>query len=376
MTKRMIVVGLALVLGLGTALAQPAPAPAPTPPDPGGTPMPKEKTGTDENLEQGGTKERPWAVGVSKDQQQAALRLFREGNVHHNDGLFAKAVEVYRQALKSWDHPAIHYNLALSLMQLDDPIALEASLKKASAFGPAPLEKDKFEKIKDFLLLVDKQLATIELSCDKVGAKVYLDRQEIFTVTEGGQNRHKARVRIGKHEMYAEKQGYVSGGDAPFIGPGETFRLDLKLYTADELTRYRRRWNATWMPLVVIGGGAIVGIAGGALAMSAQSSYNDFDAEVARCNEETGMNGGCAVDPALTKMRDSGDTKRMLSYVGYGVAGAAVVTGAVLLYLNRQQAYQITESEYRKEQLLKKQQVTVTPIVAPNMAGAMLHARF
>jgi len=379
MSSRVIAVALGMVLSAGTVFAQPAPAPAPTPAstDPAPAPAEPPKPGKDESLQQGAGDERPWAAGVTPENQQIALRLFREGNQHHNDGLFVKAVELYREALKHWAHPAIHYNMALSLTNLDQPIEVEASLQASIKFGPAPLEKGKFEHAKQSLLLIEKQLATIEVSCQKEGARVSIDNKEVFVVAPGQPNVYRARVKIGKHTFVAEKPGYATGLDAPFIGPGETFRIELKLYTAEELTRYKRRWKATWMPWTVIGAGVVAGVVGGALSMSAQSSYDEFDDKVSRCNDETGMNGGCMVTPELTDIRDSGDSKRMLGYVGYGIAGAAVVTGAVLLYLNRSTAYQISSDEYRREQLEKdRAKVTVTPIVAPTMAGAMIESRF
>ncbi len=392
MSLRVISIALGIVLGAATVHARPAKAPAaPAAPDPVPVPVPAPaptpapmpvpvedaKPAANESLTQGGN-ERPWATGVPAERQQVALRLFREGNQHHNDGLFMKAVALYREALKSWDHPAIHYNLALSLTNLDQPIEVERSLQQAIRFGAAPLEKGKFEHAKQSLLLIEKQLATIEVSCQKDGARVSVDNQEVFVVQAGAPNVYKARVQIGKHTFVAEKPGYATGLDAPFIGPGETFRIELKLYTAEELTRYRRRWNATWVPYAMIGGGVVAGIVGGVLSLSAQASYDDFDAAVQRCNDDGGMNGGCdANSPGLTDLRDSGDSKRTLGYLGYGVAGVAVVTGAVLLYLNRSTAYQISSDEYRREQLDKERsKVSVTPIVAPGMAGAMIESRF
>src|SRR5262245_15589536 len=190
--KVMIVVGL---LASSVAYGQPKT------PD-----KPKEKAGTNEQLSQGG-QQRPWANGVSVGQQEAALKLFQDGNVSLNDGMFPRAVERYREALKSWDHPAIHYNMALALMNLDQPIAVEDSLKRAIKFGADPLEKDKFEHAKEYLLLIEKQLATIEISCQKEGARVQVDGKEVFVVATGQPNVYKARVRIGKHTFYAEKPG-------------------------------------------------------------------------------------------------------------------------------------------------------------------------
>ncbi len=367
-----IVVGLGVALSVGTARAQPASTNAPAPDAKPAETKTTEKAGVDESLQTGGD-ERPWARGVSAEQKAAALKAFHEGNLQLNDGLFVKAVEQYRTALEHWDHPAVHYNLALALLNLDQPIEVYDSLEKAIQFGPAPLEKEKYEHAKEYMLLVEKQLAFIDVSCAKAGARVAIDGKEVFTAPGS----YKARVRIGKHTFVAEKPGYATGLDAPFIGPGETFRIELKLYTADELTRYKRAWNRTWIPYTVIGGGVLVGLVAGVLEASASSSYRDFDARIARCNAATGSNGGCDVhSPDIAALRGSGDTKRTLGYVGYGVAGAAVVTGAALVYLNRNQAYQISSDDYRREQLRRPSPVTVTPIVAPDLAGAMVLGQF
>ncbi len=385
MTRAIGIIALGIALSLGTVFAQPAkqqppaaPA-APAAPDAGsgsgsGTPVTNEKADTTETLQTGGS-ERPWATGVPADRQRTALRLFQEGNMQLNDGIFAGAAEKYREALKSWQHPAIHYNLALALMNLDQPIEVEESLQKSIAYGPAPLEKDKFEHAKEYLLLIAKQLAEIEVSCDKVGAKVSVDGREVFTVEAGKPNRYKGRVRIGKHTFVAEKTGYNAQIDAPYIEPGQKFNIELKLYTSEELTRYQRKWKARWVPYAVIGAGVVFGAVGGAMELSAKSSYKDFDTKIAKCNTDSG-GGGCAVDASLTDIQDSGDKKRTLGYVGYGLAGAAVITGAVLIYLNRETTYQITADEYRRELVKHPATVSVTPLVAPGMAGAMVLGRF
>ena len=164
-------------------------------------------------------------------------QLFREGNAQLNDGLFARASEKYARRSTHWEHPAIHYNLALALMNLDQPIEAYESLQKAIEFGAAPLEKDKFEHAKEYMLLLEKQIATIEVSCDKPGAKVSVDGKEVF-VAPG----HVYRARVAHRQAHVRRREAATTTriNAPFIGPGENFRIELKLYTAEELTRYNR----------------------------------------------------------------------------------------------------------------------------------------
>jgi len=348
MTKLMV-----MVIGFAATAAYAEPQAAPK----------DEKAGKDESLQNGGGS-RPWAQGVPETEQKAAFTAFHDGNVQLNDGLFAKAAERYREALKHWDHPAIHYNLALAQMNLDQPIEAFDNLTAAVKFGEAPLQsKDKYDHAKDYLLLLEKELADVEVSCDKPGAKVSLDGKEVFV----GPGKHGERVKVGKHTFVAEKQGYNARVNAPYIGPGEHFRIELKLYTAEELTRYRRRWNATWLPYAVAGGGLLIGAVGGLLEVSAQSSYRDYDNKVKACNQN---DAGCPQSSALNDLKSSGDTKRTLGMIGYGLAGAAFVSAGVLWYLNRPEAYEIRAED------LQNEQVTVAPVVVPGYTGAAVQGHF
>src|SRR5258706_5080503 len=69
-----------------------------------------------------GALDRPWAKAVTPQEQKLATDLFREGNALLKESLFVQAAEKYREALRHWNHPGIHYNLALALLNLDQPV--------------------------------------------------------------------------------------------------------------------------------------------------------------------------------------------------------------------------------------------------------------
>ena len=325
-----------------------------------------EKAGTKLEKGNGGN------TDVSAADEREALTAFHQGNELLNNGLFPQAVEKYRSALSHWDHPAIHYNLALALINLEQPLEVYEQLQKAIEYGAEPLEKDKFDHAKEYLKLVEGQLADVEVTCDKIGAKVAVDGKDVFVAP----GKYTAKVRVGKHTFFADKQGYNARITAPFIGPGEKFRIELKLYTAEELTRYRRRWQTTWFPYVVAGSGALVGLIAGGVELSARSSYQEFDRAIVGCNLQTGNNGGCPSGTSLTSTKHSGDTKKMIGYVGYGVAGAAIATGLGLAWLNRRQPYQIRAEDLQNEQDDRTRAVSLIPVIAPDMAGAMVTGQF
>ena len=165
------------------ALAQPTPTPGPT------EGVPKRPIG-DDDIEKS---LRPWAKGVSPDEQAAALSLFKEGNALIKDQLWPKAVAKYREALTHWKHPAIYYNLALALVNLDQPLEIYDALEKAMEYGVGPLDSEKLDRAKSTKLLVEKQIGSVEYTIDVQGATLVLDGQEVFT----GPGTYKARVRAG-----------------------------------------------------------------------------------------------------------------------------------------------------------------------------------
>jgi tetratricopeptide (TPR) repeat protein len=358
---KVLLVGLGLLLSVGSARAE------------------RPKVGDDKPLDK--TQQAPWDRGVSAEQMRAAAAAFDEANEQLDASLPSKAADKYNEALKLWPHPMIHYNLALALIELKRPVEVADHLEKAIEHGVEGLnnQSEKLDQARRLLEFTKDQLAYVEVSCQKEGAKITIDGKHAFTVEKGKPNIFKGRIPIGKHTFVAEKPGYATPVDAPFIGGRETFRIELKLYTADELTRYKRRWpKRAWVPWAAIGGGALLGLVGGGLQWSATSSYDQFNTELKRCSSE---GGGLSCDASgFTSLRDSGDTKQTLGTIGYGIAGAAIVTGGLLLYLNRRISYQITTDEYRMEELKKQQKqqskpVSLVPFVGPGVGGAMVMGR-
>jgi hypothetical protein len=303
--------------------------------------------------------ERPWAKGVPPEKQRQALEVFRAGNALLKESVFVRAAEKYREALALWDHPAIHYNMALALLNLDQPIEVHEHLVAAIRYGAAPLDAEKFENAKSYKTLIEKQLARVELTCDTPGAAVTLNGQVLFV----GPGRYEGMVRPGKHTLVATKDGYLPTDMSRTLLPGEMTRLDMRVYTAEELTRYRRHWSA-WKPWALLGAGAALAAGGGLVHLQAQSSFQDFDAGIQVC-------GGCVPDPALADKRARGDNMQKLAFGTYAVGGAALVTGAVLVYLNQPQAYRIAPGEVSSEQ-----QLTVAPLLGGGERGVVATFRF
>jgi len=304
-----------------------------------------------------GGDDRPWAKGVSSADQKAALALFSEGNSMLRDSLFVRAVEKYKEAIGHWAHPAIYYNLSLALLNLDKPLEVHESLKKTLLYGAAPIGDDKFEHAQSYLRLVEKQLATIAVTCDVKGAKVTLDGHDLFV----GPGKYEALVLAGEHTVVAAKVGYVTTTVTRMLAPDKTETFTLKMFTDDELTRYRRKWEV-WKPWTVVGGGSALVVIGGTLHLLARSKFTTYDDRIAAC-------GGCVPSSKLSAKKDNASLMQVTAFTGYLLGGAAVATGAILLYMNRAKPYRIDPSELNKP-------VTVVPLLAPDTAGIAASFRF
>jgi len=307
--------------------------------------------------------EKPWAKGVSAEAQKLANGLFKEGNALLRDSFFVQAVEKYREAVGHWDHPAIHYNLAIALINLDQPIEVYRSLDKAMSYGTAALDQEKLELGERYKKLVEQQLAWVTLSCTENGARVAIDGKEVFACP----GESEQMLRAGEHSFTATKSGFETTAVTKVLVGASRTELPLRMYRPEELTAYERKFPS-WLPWVVTGAGVVVAGIGGLLHSQAIGDYDDFDAWAAECEQDTGM--ACPVTPAAQSLRDGGDTKQTAAGVMYVVGGAAVVTGVTLMLLNRPRPYRIDRESSEPTG------VTVVPVVSPDGAGVSAAFRF
>src|SRR5687768_16838564 len=86
--------------------------------------------------------ETPWSQGVTAAQRETAQRLLEEGNDLFVENKHREALAKYEEAVASWDHPAIRFNMVRALIALDRPLEAYESVLKALAHGAAPLEPE------------------------------------------------------------------------------------------------------------------------------------------------------------------------------------------------------------------------------------------
>lgn len=314
----------------------------------------------------GNAADRPWARGVSPEDQEIALARFAEGNILLKDSLFAQAADTYREALAHWSHPRIHYNLALALLSLDQPIAVYENLQAAMRYGADGLDPDKHNQARGYLALIGQQLARIEVRCDEPGAEVTLDGKLLFT----GPGSQKTLVRIGEHRLIASKRGYLTASRPISLLPGQELRVGLELMALDRVTESRRHWSA-WKPWTVVGGGTALALAGGYLHWQSSQGFLAYDEGVAdECDD------GCpdGVSEDLRARHDRAMLQQRLAIASYAAGGVALATGMVLAYVNRARVVHVDLSDNGGS--VASAATAVTPMVSPDGIGASATFRF
>lgn len=273
--------------------------------------------------------DKPWAAGVSEADQKAALSKYGEANELFEKGNYVEALPVYEQALASWDHPGIHYNAAVCLINLDRPVEAYEHLEKAMAYGEAPLGKDLYTQGKTYMKALGKQVATLSVTLKTPGAVVKLDGHTLLD--EPGTVTRKV-LATEPHQLVAEKKDYETETRTLRLQPDATTTLVLEMKLKSR-GRTVRRW-ARWKPWAVVGASGFIGAAGLATILSSKGMFEDYDAEFAmKCG------GGCTV--AMSEAMGIEDTRRSAEFrqnLGYGivgVAGATLATGLVLVVFNQ-----------------------------------------
>ena len=351
---------VAFALWQGRAVAQP--------PATGVTPASAVGPGENAVLELGSsTPEGPWSMGVPEKERSAADVLFHQGNALLAESICISAAAKYREALRHWDHPNIHYNLALALMNLDQPVETYRHLVAATRYGPVPLQKERYEHAKNYQKLVEQQLARLEIRCAVPQAEVEMNGRRLFV----GPGKHEELVRAGPYTIAARREGFVTNHSVRVLEGGKQAVFDLDLKTMEQLTEYRRRWPA-WMPWAVVGTGAAVAIAGGGLHYAAIQKTRSVDRESrARCG------AGCDSEPAdLAAERAEASTMQKVAMGGYVAGGAALLAGGVLAYMNRAESYVRPYDGDAPAERPRQAKLEIAPVLDPAHAGVSVTARF
>jgi hypothetical protein len=304
-----------------------------------------------------GESARPWAAGVPEAEQAAAVELYHSGNLEFAESRFAQALAKYREAIGHWDHPAIRFNMAVCLINLDQPLEAKDNLERGLAYGDGPLGGEAFSQGMTYRKLLDAQLAHLKIVCPEVGTQVTLDGKLLLT----GPGSVEEALLPGAHQLVATKAEFRTASKALVLVAGKLTTYDIGPLQLEVATRTVRRW-APWKPWAVLGGAGVLGVVGTISYVAAKHNFASYDVDVsAACPR------GCdaAMLMALSgarRVRDRGQAEQVAAFSLFSAAGAAVIAGAIAVIANQPRV----QLEPRHAQ----------PSVALVPAGAALHVRW
>jgi len=275
---------------------------------------------------------RPWAAGVSEAEQATALELYRAGNLEFAESRFAQALAKYKEAIVHWDHPAIRFNMAVCLINLDQPLEAKDNLERSFAFGDGPLGADLYNQGLTYRKLLDAQLAHVKIVCPEPGTQVTLDGRFLFT----GPGSVEEALLPGEHQVVATKTEFLTASRALVLVAGKLTTYDIRPLELEVATRTVRRW-APWKPWAVLGGAGALAVVGALSYRAARDNFARWDRGVS-----DGCPNGC--DPAALRAlpdypryrrdRDRGSNEQVIAFSLFSAAGAAALAGAIGLIAN------------------------------------------
>lgn len=305
---------------------------------------------------------KPWNEGLTEADIAAATPFFKRGNDFFKRSMYAKALVEYRQAIKHRDHPAIRFNMAVCLMNSRQEIEAHQQLTLAMRYGEAPLGPRLFQDGKTYLNLLMGQLAKIRIVTDEEGAQISLDGEELFI----GPGEATRLVKPVSHLIVANKSVMrtVTQEVTPAAGGVETLITLSMVPLADSIVM-TRRWKK-WKPLAVTGGGAGVAALGIPFYMFALSNAKDYDDQTADiCPSTEGCSdAGTPLPAAVKDLRSRAQTQEIVAFSLFAVGGAAMATGALMLYMNRERPEHLRESDPVPSTTL-----SVQPLLTPTTTG-------
>ncbi|WP_437311142.1 hypothetical protein [Sorangium sp. So ce388] len=268
----------------------------------------------------------PWHQGVSEERKQRAQALFEEARELHRRVMLAEARTKYEEALASWEHPELRIYLGRALASMGLPLLAYESLSLALRWGPGWLAPEIEQQARAAMRsLVERELAAVEIRCDEPGAAVLLDGKPWFVAPGTG----RRMVMPGEHVVVARKSGYFTVVRPILVYAGKEASGRLALSVDAVVTR--QRWPA-WVPWATIGAGAALGAVGSGLLWHSGKSHEATDKRVQReCVP--------SCPPSGSDMYGGSVLENQLGIGALIAGGATVVTGTVLLFVNRPQSY-------------------------------------
>jgi hypothetical protein len=266
-----------------------------------------------------------WSVGVSEESQTKAWGLFEAGNAKFAQMAYAEALSLYEEAVVHWNHPGIRFNMAVCQNYLNDNLGALENLEQATRYGPAAIGEERFRRAPKMREILESQIAVVTFAVPQSGVALFLDGDPLDP-DEG-----PVKIEPGRHQVLAEMPGHVTFNERITLVPGERKTVTIEL-ARQTRTVVVKRWP-TWVPWLVVGGGAAVALVGVPLQLSSVRNYDDYDQGlIDQCPD--GCRSGQRPQE-LVDLEDRAQARQTQAAVAFVVGGAILTTGLVMAVLNQ-----------------------------------------
>jgi len=268
--------------------------------------------------------EQPWETGVTQAQRDKANAAFAEANQLFAQQAHQPALEKYEEAIETWDHPLIRFNMAVTLIRLDRILEAAESIDAALRFGSAPFTEEHYQQALDYQRLVNGRVGTVEASCDQAGVQVLFDGQPWFSCPGTKQR----RVLAGEHLVVGEKPEFAADTRRLVVAGGSAATAKLELRSFDSVVKYEYPTDR-WIPWAVTATGLAVVLGGVGFRFAGQNQMDKFESDFAMACP-TGCQDDLSDQPLLRDARESAELKGTIA-VTMMIAGGAITAGGGLL---------------------------------------------
>lgn len=303
---------------------------------------------------------KPWVCGVSQEQQDQALQLFQDGNKLLELAVFGPAVAKYRIAIEIWDHPAIHYNMALAHNSLGSHAEAYHGLEQALRYNGQGLRPDERRQARKMIDQLRGKVGQVQVVCEQSDVAVTFDGESLVTCP-GTVTRW---ALIGERQIVASKPNHVQVNRAVTIASGKRTTVEIRLIANDQAMVSERHWPFE-IPVAITATGVALGVGGLALHVSARGNYDEYTRRLRiQCA------GGCEEMPAdVDELYSRARRRQVAAFSAYALAGIAMLGGLTMIYYNRERSVESEAMRY----LMR---IQVTPVASSDGLGVLAAVTF
>jgi hypothetical protein len=295
-------------------------------------------------------------AGAAAQDEDGARAQFDRGMELYDAGKYEEAAIAFERAYELKPSYKILYNWAQAENEGGKYARALEVYRRYLAEGGDEIDPERVAQVEGEIQRLESLVGTVVVRCDEPGAVVMVDGlrmgetplEEPITVRLG---EREVVVKLAGRELHREVVR-VAGGEQVEIqvvaGGGAEEPAETPVAPVEQDEGPKRVW--TW---VFLGVGAAAGITGGILGGVSMKQTQDF---IDDCGEHN-----CSAE----REDERDDIKRvsLTADILYGVAGAAVVTGVILFFVEPPDEEDETA-------------VAVTPTLQPDGAGIGISGRF